>query len=100
MLVRAQGTARTGEMYQLTCIATRAENVSNLPTTITWIGTDGHELSNGSGITLQQLDSNTTTTSSVLQFSALAVVHEGVYLCLAAIGTTQNSYTFTVTVES
>ena len=100
VLVRAQGVARTGETYQLTCLATRAENTTNLPTTITWIGPNGHIVSNGSGVTLYPLEINSTTTSSVLKFNPLAVIHEGDYSCLAAIGSTQNSYTYTVTVES
>lgn len=101
MLVRAQGVARTGETFQLTCSATRAQNTTNLPTTITWIGPNGHVItSNGSGITLKPVEVNFTTTTSVLKFNPLAVVHKGDYSCLATIGTTQNSYTYTVTVES
>lgn len=101
VLVRAQGVARTGETFQLTCSATRAENTTNLPTTITWIGPNGHIIaSNGSGITLKPVEVNYTTTSSVLKLNPLAVIHAGDYSCLAAVGTTQNSYTYTVTVES
>lgn len=64
------------------------------------MGPHGQISSNGSGITLKPLVVNTTTTSSVLEFNPLAVVHEGEYLCEAAIGTTQNSYSYTITVES
>ena len=100
VLVRAQGVPRTGEIYQLTCTATRAVNTTNLPTTVTWIGPNGQIISNGSGIALNPFKVNSTTTTSVLTFSPLAVVHEGDYTCLAAIGATQNSYLYTVTVES
>ena len=100
MLVHAQGVTRTGETYQLTCSATRAENTTNLPTTVTWIGPNGYINSNESGLTLNPLEINSTTTSSVLKLSPLAVVHKGDYTCLAAIGATQNSYTYTVIVES
>ena len=100
VLVRTQGVARTGEMYQLTCSATRAENTTNLPTTISWIGPNGQIVSNGSRSVLNPLEVNSTTTTSVLKFRPLAVVHEGDYTCLAAIGATQNSYSYTVTVES
>ena len=100
MLVRAQGVATTGEAYQLVCSATRAENTTNLPTAITWMGPNGHITTNGSGIALLPPESNSTTTRSTLKFYPLAVVHEGDYTCSAAIGATQNSYTYTVTVES
>jgi hypothetical protein len=100
VLVRAQGIATTGGAYQLICSAIREENTTNLSTTVTWMGPNGHITTNGSGITLFPPEINSTTTSSTLKFSPLAVVHEGDYTCLAAIGATQNSYTYTVTVES
>lgn len=80
MLVRAQGTATTGERYQLTCTVTR--NYGNIPV-ISWIGTDGQITSNSSGITLGPQMNNNDITSSVLLFDPLSVGHEGNYTCQA-----------------
>ena len=99
VLVRAQGVPRTGEMYQLTCTVTKDQSIRNTPL-ISWIMSGEQIASNGSGITLRSLATNDTTASSVLQFDSLTVMHEGDYICQAIVGTTNISYTYTVSVES
>lgn len=98
VLVRAQGVARTGEMYQLTCTVTRDRSIMN--TMISWVVSGEQITSNRSGIILRPLVTNDTTSSSVLQFDPLAVMHEGNYTCQATVGVTNISYTYIVDVES
>lgn len=100
VLVRAQGVARTGQMYQLTCSITKDSSITDIPS-ISWIfGSVERIASNGSGITLGPLMTNDTTSVSLLQFNPLSVTHEGDYTCEAVVGTTNISYTYSVTVES
>lgn len=99
VLVRAQGTARTGEMYQLTCTVTKDSSITDVPL-INWVVSGEKITSNRSGITLISPVTNGTTSSSVLQFDQLTVLHEGDYACRAVVGTTNISYTYSVAVES
>lgn len=99
VLVRAQGTARTGEMYQLTCTVTKDNSIMSAPV-ISWLVSGEPLTTNGSGITLQPTVSNSTTSISVLQLDPLTVMHEGDYSCQAVVGTTNVSYTYPVAVQS
>ena len=99
VIVRAQGTARTGETYQLICTVTKDSSISDTPL-ITWVVSGQQITSNGSGITLGPLVTNGTTSSSMLQFDPLTVMHEGDYTCQAVVGATNVSYRYSVTVES
>ncbi len=99
VLIRPQGVPRTGEMYQLTCTVTKDQSVVDTPL-ISWAISGVPLASNGSGITLRPSVANITTSSSVLEFDLLAVMHEGDYTCQAIVGTTNVSYTYTVSVES
>ena len=99
VLVHAQGVPRTGEMYQLICTVTKDQSVVDTPL-ISWVVSDVQLASNGSGITLRPSVDNTTTSSSVLEFDPLTVMHEGDYTCQAVVGTTNVSYTYTVSVQS
>ena len=99
VLVHAQGMARTGEVYRLTCTVTKDGRIMN-PPIISWVLSGEQITSNGSGITLRPLVSTDTTSSSVLQFDPLAVMHEGDYTCQAVVGMTNISYTYSVAVES
>ena len=99
VLVRAQGTARTGEMYQLTCTVTKHNSIMNTPV-ISWLVSGELIASNGSGITLSPTVSNDTTSVSVIQFDPLTVMHGGEYSCQAIVGVTNVSYTYPVSVQS
>lgn len=97
MLVRAQGTARTGERYQLTCTVTR--NYGNVPT-ITWIDAGGQITSNSSRISLGPQVNNDIISSSVLLLNPLSVGDEGNYTCQANSGAEAFSYTYLVAVTA
>ena len=99
VLVRAQGVARTGQMYQLTCTVTKDNSMSDTPI-ISWIFSGERITSNESGITLIPTVTNDTTSVSRLQFEPVAVMHEGDYICQAVVGTTNISYTYSVAIES
>lgn len=99
VLVRAQGVPRTGEMYQLTCTVTKDQSIMNTPL-ISWVVSGVQIASNGSGIILRPSVTNDTSSSSVLEFDPLTVTHEGDYICRAIVGTTNISYTYTISVES
>ena len=95
VLVRAQGVARTGERYQLTCTVT--ENVEGAPT-IAWMDSGGVIASNSSGITLGPVTTNGTISTSVLLFDPLTVGHGGNYTCQATLRAVNFSYTYSVAV--
>ena len=99
VLVRAQGMARTGEMYQLTCTVTKHHSIMNTPV-ISWLVSGELIISNGSGITLRPTMSNDTTSVSVIKFDPLTVMHGGDYSCQATVGVTNVSYTYPVSVQS
>ncbi len=95
VLVRAQGVARTGERYQLTCTVT--ENVGGAPV-IAWMNSGGVIASNRSGIALGPVMTNSTASTSVLLFDPLTVGHEGNYTCQATLRAVNFSYTYSVAV--
>ena len=95
VLVRAQGTAETGQRYQLTCTVTR--NDGSVPV-ISWMNSGRLISSNMSGIFLGSLRTNGVMSSSELLFDPLILGHEGNYTCLAAFGATTFSYTYSVAV--
>ena len=97
VLVRAQGAARTGERYQLTCSVTRNDGTI---LDITWMNSGGLITSNGSGLSLGPQMINGITSSSVLQFNPLAVRHESNYTCQSTFRAMTYSYTFPVLVTA
>lgn len=98
MLVRAQGTAGTGEEYQLTCTVTA--NDGSTPT-ITWTSSDVVITSNSSGMYVgPQMMTNGITSTSVLLFDPLSSEHQGNYTCQASVGEVVYSYTYLVTVTA
>ncbi len=97
VLIRAQGLARTGERYQLTCTVTK--NDRSVPS-INWMDLGGLITSDSSGMTLGPLMSNGTTSSSVLMFDPLAVQHGGNYTCQATFRSMTFSYTYSVVVAT
>jgi len=93
VLVRGEGTARTGERYQLKCSV--YSNVS----TVVWIKSGQLITSNGSGIFLDPLTTDDNISSSVLIFDPLAVSHEGSYTCQTSQAGTTASYTYFLSVD-
>ena len=99
ILVRAQGMARTGQLYQLMCTVTKHSSIVDTPV-ISWVVSGQRTASNGSGITLTPTVMNNTTSVSRLQFDPLTVMHEGDYTCEAVVGITNILYTYSVAVQS
>lgn len=93
VVVRAQGIARTGERYQLTCTVTSNDGSTPM---ITWMNVDGQIASNTSGLSLLPAVTSGTTSSSLLLLDPLSVSHEGNYTCRAIVRGTTFSYTYFV----
>ena len=64
------------------------------------MNSDGLISSNGSGLFLGPLLTNNTTSSSVLLFDPLTLVHEGSYTCKATFRAMTISYTYSITVAT
>ena len=99
VVVRAQGVARTGEVYRLTCIVTKDSTVMTAPV-INWVVSGQLFTASKNGITLRPTVSNDTTSISVLQFDQLTVMHEGDYICQAGLASTTSAYTYNLAVQS
>ena len=99
VVVHAQGVARTGEVYQLTCIVTKDSSVMTTPV-INWVVSGQLFTASENGITLRPTVSNDTTSISVLQFDQLMAMHEGDYICQAGLASTTSAYTYNLAVQS
>ena len=87
-------------MYQLICTVTKDRSIETAPI-ISWMINGTLPISSENGITLRKtVLTNDSTSTSVIVFNTLAVMHEGDYVCSAALGGTILSYTYLVVVQS
>ena len=90
--VNSSRNATAGEIFNLTCFITRAENITG-NIVLQWIGPNGNQVvSNGSVIVGSPLTSQATTSLS-LQFTPLFTSHGGEYRCLADLVSQDIMYT-------
>ena len=94
--ISATGSSTAGETHSLTCSVTIFDSPlpSNVPTPyFEWFFGPSGTVSLPSGVThtATVLNSNTSTYTSILQFSPLSQSHEGMYTCRLGAGRLSSS---------
>jgi len=89
------GSPVTGQRYVIICLVTYPQGITS-PVNIDWNGPDG-SVSNGQGITVGAIMSQTTNTTSSITFSPFRTVHSGQYSCRAQIRSPSLPYNITKT---